>query len=602
MIDAIKKIIGLLTSHERKKTLILLLMMVLVALFDVTGVASILPFTAVLANPELIHNNSILNFFYKQLNFSSDSSFLLALGGAVFLLMILTLLCKGLGLYFQLMFTLKREYSISSRLLEGYLAQPYAWFLQRNSASLAKTVFSEVNQVVLGGILPLLNIVAHGSIVCILLIMLLLIDPFLALTTGFVLGLMYILLYRASNKFLVRIGKECADANHNRFHAISEVFGAVKEVKFAGLEKIYLERFSKEAKIYASHQASERLLGQLPRFGLEAIAFGGMMAVLLYLIAKSESVAAALPIIALYAFSGYRLMPALQQIYVSVTSIKFSKSALDALCSDLLNINEKKNIEENLPPIEFNKEILIKNASFFYDGSSRAALDEINLRIDAKSSIAFVGKTGSGKTTLIDIILGLLRPSSGSFFVDEIEIDSNNMRSWQSLLGYVPQQIFLTDNTIEANIAFGVLKNDDIDHDAVIKAAKIACLHDVVEALPLGYQTIVGERGVRLSGGQRQRIGIARALYKKPRILVFDEATSALDNSTESALLESIKMNCEDITLIMVAHRLSTVRDCKQICLLDQGVILAKGSHELLKSVSKDYQNLLVPQVVQKVK
>lgn len=595
--NLIIKILNLLTKAERKDALLLLVLMIFIAFLDVLGVASIMPFMVVLASPELIHSNQILNFLYKEFNFQERANFLWALGATIFLLMLFSLACRAISIYAQLRFTLMREYCISSRLFSGYLSQSYSWYLNQNSAKLGKMILSEVNQVILGGVLPLLSLISQGTVSIILVLMLLLIDPALAVTVAFVLGVSYGVIFALSNKFLQRIGSECHISNSNRFKVINEAFGAIKEVKFLGLEDVFLRRFSAEAKIYAGHQASERIIGQIPRFGLEGIAFGGMMGVLLYLMAKNQNITEILPIIALYAFAGYRLMPALQQVYVSIISLKFIKQAVDNLHADLRDVSDVSVCSQGEDLITLTNQIELRDIAFSYGYKEPNVLENVSLAIPARTSIGFIGTTGGGKSTLVDIIMGLLEPSAGKLIIDGKIITRQNVNSWQKKIGYVPQSIYLIDDSIAANIAFGV-PTKQIDYRAVAQSAKIANLDEVINGLSGGYETIVGDRGIRLSGGQRQRIGIARALYRSPKILILDEATSALDNKTESKLLDSIKQHSEGITVIMVAHRLSTIRECDQICIMSKGRVLAIGNHEDLLRESRDYRNFLSPRSV----
>jgi ABC-type multidrug transport system fused ATPase/permease subunit len=373
-------------------------------------------------------------------------------------------------------------------------------------------------------------------------------------------------------------------ANQDRFTAISEAFGASKVVKVRGLEQAYTNRFSAPAQAYARHQATAQVISQLPRFALEAIAFGGMLLVVLYLMAQSGSIAKALPIITVYAFAGYRLIPALQQIYGAVTQLRFAGPALDSLHADLLSL-KPAHPNPSQDTIRLNQAIVLKGIQFRYPNAPHLALKNLCLSIPAKSTVGFVGATGSGKTTTVDLILGLLEAQEGKLEVDGNAITEHNKRAWQRTIGYVPQHIYLADATVEANIAFG-LEAQDINQAAVERAAKIANLHNFVHnELPQQYQTTVGERGVRLSGGQRQRIGIARALYHNPKVLILDEATSALDNLTEQAVMEAVNNLGHEITIILIAHRLSTVKACEIIFLLDKGVLQAQGSFdELMQS------------------
>jgi ABC-type multidrug transport system fused ATPase/permease subunit len=577
----LNKIINLLTDSEYKKARYLFVIILITALLDMIGVASIMPFMAVLANPQILETNLFLNKIFKILNFDNNQQFLFVLGGAVFILLIFSLALKALSTYMQLRFALHREYSIGKRLIEGYLHQPYSWFLNHNSAELGRKILSETHAVVHGCIIPMMNLIAQGSVVLSLLLMLVWVDPFLSLSVGIVLGLAYVLIYRFSRDYIAHIGKDCVLANKERFIAVNEAFGSAKELKVGGFEEVYVNRFAIPAQVYAEHQATSHVIGQLPRFALEATAFGGILLVTMYLLAQDGNFSSALPIIAVYVFAGYRLMPALQQVYSSIMLLRFSSASLDSLYRDLVSLKSLE-LDFEQTPLNFESSIKLNNVSYTYPKRDGHTLKNINLCIPVGSCVGFIGVTGSGKSTIIDIILGLLEPQQGTLQIDEHVITRHNHRSWQRLIGYVPQQIYLADNTVAANIAFGV-DQQKINLKAVERAAKIANLHEfVIDDLPNGYQTKIGERGIRLSGGQRQRIGIARALYHWPKVLILDEATSALDNLTEYAVMEAVQNFEQDITIILVAHRLSTVKKCDTIFLLEEGQIKASGTFDEL--------------------
>jgi ABC-type multidrug transport system fused ATPase/permease subunit len=589
--NEIKKILNLFSRQERKQFKLLVIMIAAMATLDVLGVASIMPFMAILASPELITSNPILNAAYKSLGFTESRQFLFVLGTFVFALLIISLAFKALTTYAQLRFTLMCEYSIGRRLIEGYLYQPYSWFLSRNSADIGKMIVSEVNQVIYSGVMPMMNFIAHGMVAFALLTLLIIIQPKLALIVGFALGLSYFLIFKACRNILDRSGKKRAEANQRRFLVINEAFGAPKELKLGGLEESYIKRFSDPAHTFAQQQSTSQIISQLPRFALEAISFGGMLLLILYLIAQNGSFAQAIPIIALYAFAGYRLMPALQQIYGSLTQLRYVGQALDALHTDLMNLEPVK-IGTTKVSLPLREAITLNSVNYRYPNSSQLALKKLTLSIPVLSTVGFVGSTGSGKTTIVDLIMGLIEAEQGFLKVDGEIINEQNRRAWQRSIGYVPQQIFLVDDSIAANIAFGI-DAEEVDQQALERASRIANLHDFVQnELPLKYQTIVGERGVRLSGGQRQRIGIARALYSNPEVLILDEATSALDNLTEQAVMEAVHNLGHEITIIIIAHRLSTVKACDQIFLFHDGVLQAKGTYEQLNANSKTFQKM----------
>ena len=583
------KIWYLLTPHERKRAILLLIMILIMALLDTIGVASILPFIAVLSNPELVQSNMIINTIFKSsriFGVETIQQFLFALGILVFFLLVFSLSFKALTIYAQERFVKMREFSIGKRLVEGYLYQSYSWFLSRHSADLGKNILSEVGEVIVKAINPLITLIANGMIAVGILTLLIIANPSLAIIVGCTLSLAYGLIYTFARHHLHRIGEERLNSNAMRYTKISEAFGAAKDVKVKGLENNYISLFSDPARVYAKTNTSISIFEKLPRYALEAIAFGGMILVLLYMMTLTGSFNSALPIISLYAFAGYRLMPALQAIYQSLALIRFSGPSVETLSKDLDNIKYIKNYNDD-KVMTLNKSINLKNIHYNYPNSPLTALKGINLNIPVNSNIGLVGKTGSGKTTSVDIILGLLEAQIGTLEVDGQIINNQNVRSWQKSIGYVPQNIYLSDDTVAANIALGI-DPKEFNQQAIEKACKIANIHDfVIGELKDKYQTTIGERGVRLSGGQRQRIGIARALYHNPKVLILDEATSSLDNQTEQAVMDAVNKLNKNITIIMIAHRLTTVKKCDKIYFFEKGQITGQGDFDYLKQNNK---------------
>jgi ATP-binding cassette, subfamily B, bacterial PglK len=572
----------LLSSHERKISVLLIFMILIMALLDMIGVASIIPFISVVTNPDLLETNVVLNYFFKaskRFGVEDAQQFLIVLGGFVFLVLVFSLTFKALTTYFSIRFVKMREYSIGKRFYEGALKQPYAWFINKHSADLSKNIFSEVNVVISNVLRPLIDLIANGMVTISITILLVIIEPKLMFLVCCSLGSAYGLIYLVTNRFLKRIGKKRLESNQLRFMAVNEAFSATKEIKVGGLEQNYIKRFSDSAEVYASTNSYAIAIEQVPRYILEAIAFGGIMLVILYLMSQSGSFNNALPIISVYVFAGYRLMPALQMIYRCVTLITYARPALDNLVKNFKELEHVK-LNEGKNSLSLNKTISLKNIHFSYPNSSREVLKDINFVIPAKTTVGLIGATGSGKTTMVDIILGLLEARKGTLEVDGNLITRENARSWQRSIGYVPQHIYLSDDTVAANIAFGS-DSQNIDQEAVEKASKLANLHlFVTEELPKKYQTKVGERGVRLSGGERQRIGIARALYHNPQLLILDEATSALDNQTEAAIMDAVNTLGKKITIILIAHRLTTLSKCDNIIKLKKGEIIDQGIYD----------------------
>lgn len=594
----ISKIANLFTQAERKRVLGLIFMILVMALIDTIGVASILPFLVVLNNPLIVEENAVILAVYRNsaaLGIDSVEEFLLLLGVGAFLLTIFSLAFKAVTTVAQTRFSLEREYSLANRFVEGYWNQPYSFFLDRHSSDLAKTVLSEINVVVYQGIQPIMTILSQGAVILCLLALLLFVDPTLASAVCIVLGTTYFLIYFAMKRVLTRLGKIRTTANEARYKILSEAFASAKEVKMSALEKHYIDRFSAASEKYTSGQISATIIGQLPRFLLEAVAFGGMLLVIIYQMATTGEFSDTLPVIGLYSVAGYKILPAIQQVYLSATQIRFVSSALDSLLKELPKFKSTDTSIENEKELDefLQGEIIVKDLDFRYQNTTELALKGINLSVGLGASVGIVGETGSGKTTLVDIILGLLIPQQGVIEIGGVEISSKNRITWQRSIGYVPQQICLMDDSIVANIALGIPEKD-VDLDEVVRAATIAECYDFIsDELPNGFQTVVGERGARLSGGQRQRIGIARAIYRRPRILILDEATSALDALTEKKLLRSIKDLSEDTTTIMITHRLETLHSCDCIFLLDKGAVIDQGSYDELKVRSEKFMQLL---------
>jgi len=578
----IKKLLFILAPKLQKKARLLIVMILIMALLDMIGVASILPFISVLTDPSLVDTNKVLITMFQvsqKLGVDDKQQFLFALGILFFVTIVFSISFKAITNYFQIRFGAMCEHLIAKRLVEGYLHQPYSWFLNRNSSELAKNILSQVGLVVGGFIQPLMELIAKGMVVIALVTLLIIANPKVALIITFFVGTSYGLLYYFVGKYLNKLGKKNLLNNKLRFSIINEAFSGAKEVKVSSLEDKYVKRFSETAENLVKSGALALVIKQLPRFILEIILFAGILLLILYMMSQKSDFLGVLPIITLFLFAGYRLMPAAQQAYASFSQLKFIGPSIDNLYIDLKNLR-KDNLNFNQDIIPPNKMITLKNLYFNYPNTSRSALKNINLTIPLNTKVGLVGVTGSGKTTIVDVILGLLESSKGTLDVDGQIITKHNAKAWQRYIGYVPQNIYLSDASISANIAFGK-EPKEINQENVEKASKIASLHEfVINELPEQYNTIIGERGIRLSGGQRQRIGIARALYHKPKILILDEATSALDNQTEEAVMDAINNLNKEITIILIAHRLNTVKNCDVVFQFKNGELVSKGKFD----------------------
>jgi ABC-type bacteriocin/lantibiotic exporter with double-glycine peptidase domain len=584
MIFTYRKLFDLLNKRERRIAVWMALLAMVMGLLDVLGVASVLPFLAVVSNPDLIQDNRWLRGAHELLGQPTINTFLIMLGLAAFLFVLFAALFRAATFYALTYFVRMRVPSLSMRLMKSYLGRPYIWFLRRHSSDLGKSILSEVAQVVNGPLQAAVNLVAYALMLAFLMVFLLILEPIAAIGAAALFGGSYGLIYLLARRPLARMGEERVQTNKVKFQIMQEAMGGIKNVKLMNLERTYLARFVGPAQRQARNQAAQSIISELPRHLLEVIAFGGMILFVLWLlITQGGTVADVVPILGVYAFAAARTFPTLQKLFAAISTIRFGQAALDALHADLEG-DETRDLDRgaNLAPLRLHRTLELDDVHFSFPEADKPALAGLSLSIPANSSVGIVGSTGAGKTTAVDLILGLLPATSGELRVDGEVVGDHNVRAWQKSVGYVPQDIFLTDDTIAANIAFGI-EPESIDHAAVERAARAAALHEfVMTELPQGYETRVGERGTRLSGGQRQRIGIARALYSEPDLLVFDEATSALDNVTERSVIDAVHELGGTKTIIMIAHRLSTVRNCDQVLLLERGRVVASGSYEAL--------------------
>ena len=591
--EIFKKIIYLILPSERKYAAFLFIMMAIMSILDMLGIASIIPFISVIIDPNLIETNLILNKifqFFNSYGFTTNKEFIVVLGIGMFVVLMVSISFKAITTYLQLRFAAMREYSISKRLIEGYMAQPYSWILHHHSSEIGAKILSESASVASRGVMTMMNLFSKSLVVVAILVLLCFVEIKLTLIVGLTVSIAYLVIYKLVSNALKIIGNERVKNNKLRFFFINEAFSATKEIKIGGLEGLYINNFTKPQKRYSELNASMDIISELPRYALEAILFGGITALTIYLYYQSGTYKNIIPLIALYAFAGYRLMPAIQQIYNSFVAFKTIKPSLDILYDDLKNFQKNEINENKKNVISFEKSIVLNNVNYEYPKASRIALKNINLTIPAKTKVAIVGATGSGKTTIVDIILSLLEPQQGRLEIDGKILDKANSRDWQSCVGYVPQQIYLSDDTIAANIAFGT-DPKKIDFQQVENVSKVANLYEfIVNELPLKYDTKIGERGARLSGGQRQRIGIARALYHKPKLLIMDEGTSALDSLTEKAVMEAVDNLNKDITVIIIAHRLNIIKKCDEIFFLEDGELIDSGSYKNLMENNKKFQ------------
>jgi len=598
VIKSIVKFFSLLTKSERRKFKLLIVAMIFMGLTEIAGIGSLAPFLSIVTTPSLVQDNKMFKLLYDTLGFTSFNSFVVSVGLLVLFFVLLRNATAALVKFAEIRFAETRGFRLSRRLMTKYLYQPYIFFLNRNTAELSRNILSEASTVITTFLIPLLELMTKMVTVIAVLTYLILVDPLVALGVSLSLGFLYGLIYLTVKKTLYNLGRKRLKANRKLFQLVREVFGGIKDVKLLGKEPVFINAYSIAAKKTARYQSNRKIIGSFPKYALDSIVFGAMIAMVLYLlVSRKGDFSDSIALLGVYAMAAFRLMPALDGIFKEVANLRGTQAVVDALYADLGSSDQEEELPDTFVPfirerLSFTKYLKLENIQFSYPGTENDIIKKQSISIEKNTTIGFAGSTGSGKTTLVDIILGLLRPSSGTIIVDGIEITEENLASWQANLGYVPQSIYLSDDTVMRNIAFGI-PSELIDVEKVKKAARIAHLEDfIVSELPHGYDTFVGEQGIRLSGGQRQRIGIARALYHEPEVLVLDEATSALDGLTEAAVMEAIEELAGKKTIILIAHRLTTLKAADCIFVLEKGEIAESGTYNELVIKSERFRNM----------
>jgi HlyD family secretion protein len=535
----------------------------------------------------------ILNDIFKFSGLVEPSNFLILLALGVLLIILLSSMFSIYTTWKYTMFGNQLGADIGNRLYKFYLKQPWLFHSGENSTKLITKIAHEGHRTTYSIINPALNLNAKFVSIFFIAGALFLFNPMFAVLGATIFGLSYFIIFSLVKFYLDRNGKVISNETQMRFRLMSEGFGGIRDTLLLGRQSTFTKRFDSASNNIAYAMGNNQTLTNVPRFFIELVVLSAIILLILFLLITSN--ANILPIISIYALSGLKLLPGFQQVYTSLSVIRSNIPAFDALKKDLLSsqyIDESKENSSNVnKKITFSNSIKFKNISFSYPRHDSKVIEDVTIEIPINSSIGIVGPSGSGKSTAVDLLLGLLTPSKGQILIDQRVLDSGNLRDWQNKLGYVPQSIYLSDSSIKENIAFG-LSLDEIDESQIFSSIKQAHLEEFINSLPEGVDTIVGERGVQLSGGQRQRIGIARALYSKADVLILDEATSSLDGITEKTIMNTIHDFSGKKTIIMIAHRLATVKECDLIFLIEKGKVVDQGSFDDLKKRNKKFMEM----------
>ncbi|MCF7820262.1 MAG: ABC transporter ATP-binding protein/permease [Candidatus Pacebacteria bacterium] len=598
MLKLLKQLQAILPPKDKFKVIGLIVFMIIAGLLEVISIGLLSGFVAGVADPDLILNNQYVVNVLSFLNITTDRQILVY--GTITL--ILVFLLKNLYLigykYIQARFIYNRYRSISSRLFKLYMSAPYSFYLNRNTAGLVRNVSTESRFIAVHVMLPILQITTELVMAIAIIILLLSVQSLVTIFTLISLGAISFAFLRLTKKTMKKHGQKALQERERIIKTVNEGIGGFKEVTLSNRQPWFVKKFNHSMLNLSKAEIFQQTTKQSVSPIIETIAIAGILLIAFILLKQGYSLAALSSILALFALSIRRLLPAINNMVVQYNTLRYHSYSVKPIYEDLMNLEkyQKDNKTENTKNTTedkdtfFKDKIEISSLNFKYQKDQDLILQNISLSIKQGQAIALVGSTGSGKTTLVDLILGLLKPSSGKIEVDGKDIYTH-LSKWQKNIGYIPQFIYLADDSIKNNIALG-LEENEIDNQKIKKAIKVAQLTEFINKLPEKENTKIGERGIRLSGGQRQRIGIARALYDNPEILVMDEATSSLDNITEKFIIDAIEKLKENRTIIIIAHRLSTVKNCDRLYILKEGKIVDQGSYEELITKNQEFKEM----------
>lgn len=593
MIKFIKILFSFFNKTDRKFFIVLVMMMVLTASIELLGIGSLFPYIKILGDQTIIHSNNIMNSIYHFFGFSSNNHFLIFIGAMIFLMILLKGLMTCCNNYYQAKFTYRLNNRLANFCLESFIRMPYDEVINSNSAVLSKHLLVDVASVATT-LTAVLTMLTDIIIALALISLMILANPLLVFSVVFILGGLLWLIIKLTKNKVKNLAKDNEYCTRHVYKTASESLAGIKDIKVYQVENYFVRRYLRWRHELSNQLVQFNFISNLPAIIMNVMGFAILLIILLYLVITRGNLLVILPTIGLIAVCIQRLLPASNRISTSIGAIRRYKPMIFIVrkaIDNLLNINSLYRAEKFTPNIKFNSVLSLKNIYYKYPSSEKYALSDISLDIYKNTSIGIVGESGAGKSTFVDVLLGLLAVEQGQIWCDNINITQYGYAALTKLVGYVPQQTFLIDGTIRENIAFGVEENK-INNDALNKAIGVSQLQTLISELPEGLDTIIGEKGIRLSGGQRQRIGIARALYPDPEILVMDEATNALDAATEREFTESLLNLMKEKTLIIIAHRLSSVKHCQRLIQFEDGKVVAQGSFEKLVTTSEKFRQI----------
>ncbi len=570
-----KDLLSIFEKKHLSRFFVLIFLMIVGAIMETFGISLIIPLVGTLLSDEFILPNQLTSIIPALKEISKEQMIFASISFFIFFYLIKSIYL-GFLVYIQSKYIYSVQRHVSTSLYKTYLYQPYSFHLNRNSGEIISNTITESMQFALGFVSPLIYIITDILIIFFISALLFYVEPLGALSVMILFSIGSYFLYFLSKNRSAIWGEKRQENEAKRIKSAQQGLSGIKEVKLHGFEEIFAEFFSKSTSISLNSAMKQTTLQGMPKIFFELLTVIAISLLIFVLYNSGTSSSQLISTLGIFALAAFKLLPSVARLVTNIQALKFANPVINKIKNEL-GLEPKQVLFTSNNNLILEKELTLKNISFQYDKSENYALDNINLSILSGQSIGIIGSSGAGKSTLVDIILGLLRPHKGKMLVDGKEINSENIKMWQKNIGYVSQSIYILDDSFKNNIAFGIPK-DEIDDEKINNATKLAQLETFINELPEGLNTFAGEQGVRISGGQLQRIGIARALYNNPSILVFDEATSALDNETEKSVMDSITNLQGNKTIIIIAHRLTTVKDCDIIIELDKGSIIKKGT------------------------
>jgi ABC-type multidrug transport system fused ATPase/permease subunit len=591
ILSIIRSIYSVLNPEQKTRMLLMQLFFMFSAVVQVVGIASIAPFIGIISSPESIQTSKILSFLYEAGGFQSNHSFIVGFALLSIAMICISNLVSALTMWLQIKFSIYIGSTLQYQLFEKYLCRDYLFHKNHNYTQLIATISADAPRFIYMVMQPYLMMCSQLFIAAIILIGLLFLDPFVAVGSAVIVGGAYLITYWLIKKSLNRHGDIVTQRNRSIQSIMSEAFIGIKDIKLNALESKYTEAYRHANKRGLDSTAYITLSGDLPRYAIETVSFGAILLFAILLLNRNTDTASVVSILSIYALAGYKLLPTMQQIYKSLSSIS-ANGAVSIFLKQQLNLEGAERKPITVAPIQKITNISLENITYTYPNTNKPALNEVDVSFTIGRLNTIAGASGSGKSTLADIVLGLLTPNSGTLLIDGKKAEDDHLVAYQQSIGYVPQHIFILDDSVIANVAFGV-HPDQVDRNKVIEALRKANAMDFVEKLPKSLDTNLGQDGKILSGGQRQRIGIARALYRNNKVLILDEPTSALDIESEHDLMQLLNQLKHERLIVVISHRPAAIKLSDQIVMIGEGEVIANGSYDELYENNQPFKLMI---------